>query len=322
VSDHLVSEQNLSQKPESTEGPGGRAATSEAMGWRAWVLALRPKTLTAALVPVVAATALVKFEGHAVLWWISIFALLSATFIQIGTNLVNDALDFKKGADTEKRIGPQRVTQSGLLTHKQVMIGGMFCFVVAGLLGVPLVIQGGWPIVGIGLVSLFLGYAYTGGPFPLAYKGLGDLFVILFFGIIAVMGTHYLHTHTWSVSALVAGVQIGCLATVLIAINNMRDAPQDALVGKKTLAVRFGLTFARIEIMLLILIPYFLGYYWVYRNAFWVTVFPVVAFPLARRIVSGVNQNSPGPIYNRYLALAAGLHLSFGLLMSVALWLR
>ena len=294
----------------------------QATGAKPWFMALRPKTLTAALAPIIVATALVRFEGKPILWWVSICALLSSCFIQIGTNLFNDALDFEKGADTHTRIGPQRVTQSGLLTHKQVMVGGGICFLIAALLGVPLVMQGGWPIVAIGLVSLFLGYAYTGGPFPLAYKGLGDLFVIVFFGLVAVTGTYYLHTLEFSTTALVAGLQVGMLATVLIAINNLRDAPEDARCGKHTLAVRFGVGFARVEIAFLVIAPFLLGAFWGRTGAQSAAVLPIIAFPIARRVIAGVWKNAPSPIYNQFLAMGAGLQMLFAILLAIGLWLR
>jgi 1,4-dihydroxy-2-naphthoate octaprenyltransferase len=203
------------------------------------------------------------------------------------------------------------------------MAGALVCFAIAMLLGIPLVIQGGWAIVLIGVVSLFLGYSYTGGPFPLAYLGLGDLFVILFFGIIAVMGTVFLHAHEWMMPALVAGLQVGFLATVLIAINNLRDAPQDILVNKKTLAVRFGVTFARLEIMMLVLGPFALGgVYWILNGATWAAVLPLISLPLARKLLHGVFTNEPSPIYNKFLAMAAGLQILFGVMLSVGLWLR
>lgn len=292
-------------------------------GFKPWLLALRPKTLTAAVVPVAVATALVKAEGHAVLWWVSVCALLSAVFIQIGTNLVNDAIDFQKGADTEKRIGPRRVTQSGLLSSKQVMFGAMMSFLVALLLGLPLVLEGGWPIVAIGLVSLFLGYSYTGGPFPLAYLGLGDLFVILFFGLVAVMGTVFIHAHVWTWGGVIAGLQVGFLATALIAINNLRDAPQDTLVNKKTLAVRFGVRFARYEILLLVFAPFVMGaIYWARIGAMWAAALPALALPIARRLAQGVFAHDPSPVYNKFLAMAAALQLLFGLALTIGLWLR
>jgi 1,4-dihydroxy-2-naphthoate polyprenyltransferase len=284
-----------------------------------WLMALRPKTLSAAIVPVLVGTALVRYEGGEIIWWVSICALLSALLIQIGTNFVNDAVDFRKGADTAERIGPQRVTQSGLLTYKQVMFGAGVCFGLAFALGIPLVFQGGWPIVLIGLVSLALGYAYTGGPFPLAYLGLGDLFVILFFGLIAVGGTFFLHTHTWSLSAIVAGLQVGSLATVLIAINNLRDAPQDAKVGKMTLAVRLGLRMARVEILILTLLPFALGLYWALQGHPNLGVLPMVALPLARRILFGVFKSEPSPIYNQYLAMAGAMQILFGVALAYAL---
>ncbi len=289
------------------------------MNWTPWFLALRPKTLTAAVVPVMAATALVAADGHDVMWWISAFAVLSALFIQIGTNLVNDALDFKNGADNARRVGPKRVTQSGLLTPRQVMLGALICFIVALSLGIPLVMQGGWPIVCVGLISLFCGYAYTGGPYPLAYRGLGDLFVIIFFGLVATLGTYYLHTGFVTLSGLIAGLQIGLLATVLIAINNLRDATTDKEVGKKTLAVRFGEDFARAEILLLSFSPFLIGFYWLKHDALMAGTLPLLLLPLALLINKGVQTQSPGAGYNKFLAQGAALHLFFGVLLTVGL---
>ncbi len=289
---------------------------------KSWFMALRPKTLTASVVPVLVATGLAHAEGHETLWWVSVFAVLSAMFIQIGTNLVNDAIDFHKGADTETRIGPQRVTQSGVLTHKQVMFGAMFSFITALCLGIPLVVQGGAPIVAIGLMSLALGYSYTGGPFPLAYLGLGDLFVILFFGLIAVSGTYLLHTGTITTSALVAGLQVGCLATVMIAVNNLRDSPQDKLVDKKTLAVRFGVTFSRIEIAMMVMVPFCLQTYWLFNGYVWAAGLPFVILPLGLKLIRGVATTAPSPIYNRFLGMGAGLQIGFGLLFAIGLWIK
>jgi len=289
---------------------------------KAWLLALRPKTLTAAIVPVAVASALVVAERFDFKPALSICALLSAIFIQIGTNFINDAIDFKKGADDEKRIGPTRVTQSGMLSHKAVMTGGFMCFLIAALLGIPLVIAGGWPIVIIGLLSLLCGYIYTGGPFPLAYVGLGDLFVIVFFGIVAVAGTFYLHATTLTAGALVAGVQIGMLSTVLIAVNNLRDAPLDKLVGKKTLAVRFGIKFARFEICALAFTPFLLGMYWVFEGHLMATILPIFSFPLARNLVTKIFTTEPSPLYNKFLAQSAAVHLLFGVLLAIGLLIK
>lgn len=285
-----------------------------------WILALRPKTLTAALVPILVATALVQATGNPVKWWISAFALIASFFIQIATNLINDAIDFDKGADTESRTGPNRVTQSGLISRHQVMTGAVIFLAAALALGVPLVMEGGWPIAAIGIASLALAYGYTGGPFPLAYIGLGDLFVILFFGVIGVMGTFYLHTGQWSEVAAVAGVQVGFLATVLIAINNLRDSPEDAKVGKKTLAVRFGARFSKIEITILCYAPFLMGMVYENRGWIWAAYAPLIAVPLVSRLVRRIWQADPGPVMNRFLTMAAALHLLFGLALASGLW--
>jgi 1,4-dihydroxy-2-naphthoate octaprenyltransferase len=197
------------------------------------------------------------------------------------------------------------------------MVMGGVCFSLALVLGIPLVISGGWVILAIGLVSLLMGYAYTGGPYPLAYRGLGDIFVIIFFGWVAVGGMVYLHCHTYTWHAWVAGTQVGCLATVLIAINNLRDHKGDRDVGKLTLAVRFGAGFARFEIGCLLLVPIFLSLYW-YGQGFWFAAgLPLMLVPLVVKILVGVWRNSPGLVYNSFLAQAALLHLLFGIFLAI-----
>jgi len=281
------------------------------------LLAFRPKTLTAALVPCFAATALTKALQLPVDTAVLVYALVAACFIQIGTNLVNDAVDFKKGADTEKRIGPQRITQAGILTAGQVMALGTLCFAVAVLCGVPLVLKGGWVIVAIGIASVAMGYSYTAGPFPLAYLGLGDLFVILFFGLIAVLGMVFLHGGTWPQEAWILGLQIGFHATVLIAINNLRDVHGDKLVNKKTLAVRMGVPFARYEIAFFAFAPFVLNLYWLLHGFTWAALLPLLALPLAIKIAKNVFSTEPSPAYNKFLGQSAGLHLVFGLLLAL-----
>lgn len=279
-----------------------------------WILAARPKTLSASVVPILATIGLVHAEGHSLQAWIIVCALLSSFCIQIGTNFVNDAMDFKKGADNEKRIGPMRVTQQGHFTFKQVMWMATAFFVMSMILGIPLVIHGGWPIVIIGLISVMMGYAYTSGPFPLAYRGLGDLFVIIFFGLVAVGGLYYLLVGQYSNSAVIVGLQIGFLSTVLIAINNLRDIHTDKEVGKRTLAVRLGLTGGRIWIAFLIVAPFITGYYWLFQNRFWMYVLPLFSFPLGLAIMKRIFKTEPSPVYNKYLALAALYSLLFSVL--------
>ncbi len=285
-----------------------------------WLMASRPKTLTASFAPVFVATMLALANTGQVDWLLSLYAFMAAVFIQMGTNLINDALDFKKGADTKHRLGPVRVTQSGLLTYTQVLSGGIVCFVTALLFGIPLVINGGWPFVWLLGVSVVCGYAYTGGPFPLAYKGLGDVFVLLFFGLIATVAVYYLQTATVDVDAFVAGLQIGFLATVMIAINNLRDVKGDAKAKKRTLPVRFGVAFGKWEIYTLISLTFILNVYWIAKGYFWAGNLPFGLIPTALMIVKGVQKEVPGVKYNQFLVMAAFLQIAFALLLGLGFW--
>jgi len=281
--------------------------------FQSWVLAARPKTLSAAVVPVLATIGLVHSLNMSIQWWIIAFALLSSFCIQIGTNFVNDAMDFKKGADNEKRLGPMRVTQQKIFTFKQVMLMATGFFALAMVFGVPLVIHGGWPIVVIGLLSVLMGYAYTSGPVPLAYFGLGDLFVIIFFGLVAVGGLFYLQTGTYTMDAFVLGLQIGFLSTILIAINNLRDIHTDKEVNKKTLAVRLGVTGAKIWIIFLVVAPFLLGYYWLNQQKYWLYILPTMSLPLGLSVVKKIISTAPSAEYNNFLAKSAAYGMIFSL---------
>lgn len=287
-----------------------------------WFLASRPKTLTAGVMPVVVGTALASSVLRAVdvsiHWHLSLCALACAILIQIGTNLINDAKDYENGVDTSERIGPLRVTQSGLLSSVQVMAGGLICFVLATLISIPLVIAGGWPIVILGVMSLLCGYGYTGGPFPLAYAGVGDIFVIFFFGLAAVSGVFFLQTGRLSLPAALAGLQLGFLSTVLIAVNNLRDVESDRISDKKTLAVRFGLTFARFEITLLALLPIVLQADFALITGQRSLALPLLSLPIALLLIINIWRTPPSRYYNRFLAQAAMLHLVFGILLSAS----
>jgi 1,4-dihydroxy-2-naphthoate octaprenyltransferase len=240
--------------------------------------------------------------------------LASALSIQIATNLFNDAIDARKGADTERRLGPVRVTASGRIPAAAVLRAAVAACVLAALCGLPLVLARGPVILGIGLVSLLLTYGYTGGPVPLAYRGLGELFVIAFFGFAATAGSYFVQTGAWpGTSGWIAGFQVGLLATVLIAINNLRDRDEDATTGKRTLAVRFGIAFARGEIAACGLLPYVLGpLAWPDRP--WAAWLPAAGLPLAAAVVVGVFRQPPGPSFNRWLALG-GMHLVLWMLL-------
>ena len=276
---------------------------------RAWLLASRPKTLAAAVAPVVIGTALVLRERLPVDWRLAACALLGAVFIQIGTNFVNDALDFRKGADTSDRLGPLRVTQAGLLDAEAVLRGAYVCFAIAALFGIPLILHGGWPLLVIGVSSIVAAYAYTGGPYPLAYHGLGELFVLVFFGLVAVGGTYFVLTLRYSAAAALAGIAAGSLAVVLLAINNLRDIENDRRAGKRTVAVRIGERGARMEIAAALLIPY--AAVTAIGDARLLLV--ALSLPLAIVLIARVHRTT-GAALNRSLALAGALQWAFSLL--------
>ena len=212
----------------------------------AWLQAARPKTLTAAAAPVLVGAGLAEAHGiFALLPAVAAFA--GAIFIQIGTNFANDYYDFVRGGDTPDRVGPVRVTQAGLIPPEHVWWGMVAVLAAAATVGVYLVFVGGWPIVWIGLASLFCAVAYTGGPYPLAYRGLGDPFVFVFFGLIAVGGTYWVQALTIPGDVLLAGAGVGALSTALLVANNVRDLETDSAAGKRTLAVRLGRNVSRVE---------------------------------------------------------------------------
>ena len=211
------------------------------MNIQAWWIAFRPKTLIVSIAPVALGLALADHNGNFTSVLIGILTLCAAVLIQIGTNLINDVYDFLSGADTDNRLGPARAVQSGLLPVRKVKLGAYVCFLMALLIGAYLVYEGGIPILLIGSFALISGYCYTAGPYPLGYNGFGDLFVFIFFGLIATPGTYYLQTNIlFDINAILIGSAIGFLAVAVLCVNNIRDINSDKKVGKKTLAVRFG----------------------------------------------------------------------------------
>ena len=284
--------------------------------WKSWLLALRPKTLGAGTAPVLIGTAM-AFEtgkGHMLA---AIAALAGALLIQIGTNLSNDYFDYVKGADTEERLGPLRASQAGWIKPEIIFRSSLFVFATAVLIGIFLVWRGGWPIVMIGTISVISGILYTGGPYPLAYNGLGEIFVLIFFGPVATLGTYYVQTLEFSSEVFIAGLAPGLFSTALLAVNNLRDISTDQKVQKKTLAVQFGSRFARIEYIFCIigalLIPMILVYihqkYW-FSLAACLSVIPIV--PALQGIISG----DSGEILNETLAKTGKILLIFSILFS------
>lgn len=289
------------------------------MSIKPWILAVRPKTLPAAIVPVWvgAAPALLGGSTAPGSWFLFWCTLGSCVSIQIATNLFNDAIDHRKGADTENRLGPTRVTSSGLLSPRTVMFGALaFCF-FAAVISIPMVVARGWPVIAIGLVSLYFAYGYTGGPFPLAYRGMGELFVILFFGFVAVLGSWFVQSGQIGGEGMwVLALQCGFYSCVLIAINNLRDRVEDAGTGKRTLAVRFGERFAKGEIALFCLVPVVLGSLQkVEPISQLIQQGPMLIVGLIITVL--VFRTPPGPVYNRFLALGAVQLILFAVLQSV-----
>jgi 1,4-dihydroxy-2-naphthoate octaprenyltransferase len=248
-------------------------------------------------------------------------ALVAAVLIQIGTNFANDYFDFQKGADTVARLGPARVTQSGLIPAYAVRWATALTFGLAALVGLYLVVVGGWPILLIGLLSIAAGVLYTGGPWPLGYHGLGDLFVFVFFGLVAVVGSAYLQLGAVSARAAWAALPVACLVTAILVVNNLRDIETDRQAGKHTLAVRLGRGGTRLEYVLLLAAAYLtplLGWLASFVSGwFWL---PWLTLPLALKVQRVVAREAGRPL-NAALKGTAQLHLAFGLLFAVSLWL-
>lgn len=287
--------------------------------WRAWLLATRPKTLTAGLIPVAVGTGLAL--GHGAFRALpALAALVGALLIQIGTNLTNDYYDFKRGADTHERLGPMRVTQSGLIAPAAVLAGALGCFGLAVVVGTYLVHVGGWPIVAIGLAAVLSGYAYTGGPFPLGYHGLGDVFVFVFFGLVAVGGTYFVQAGGLTPGVWPAAAAVGAMGTEILIANNLRDAGTDIKAGKRTLVVRFGMAAGRAEYLVMLGISYAMPAVLFAMHAAGPWVFlsyaslPFAVAPL--RMILKESGAALGPA----LGASARLQLVFGLLLSLGLW--
>jgi 1,4-dihydroxy-2-naphthoate octaprenyltransferase len=285
------------------------------------VVAARLPTLTAAVTPVVVGTAAAARAGgvHPLP---AIAALIVAVCIQVGTNFSNDAFDFLRGADTPDRRGPTRATQSGLLSPRQVLTGAYLCFALAGLAGGYFVVLYGWPVLAAGLLAIASGLGYTGGPWPIAYHGLGEVFVFAFFGVMAVVGSAYVQVGRLIPLAVAASVPVGLLATAILILNNLRDIETDGAAGKRTLPVRVGASATR-ALYLVCLIgagvaPAALRGAGLVGRGFWL---PWLALPPMLALARTALGSRDAPALNRALAQTARLHLLFGSLLAASfLW--
>ena len=253
-------------------------------------------------------------------WLASLVALLCAFLIQIGTNFANDYYDFIKGADTEERIGFTRATAAGLVTPKQMLTATITVMGIAFLLGLYLVWHGGWVILLIGVLSLLFGIAYTGGPFPLGYNGLGDLFVFIFFGIIAVMGSYYVNALAWSEASFWASLAVGALSVNILVINNLRDVEQDRVAGKRTLGVLIGENALRWEYTLMLLLAFAIPPHFYFRLAYGAAVFtPFLTLPFALILLKNVWTEEDKRALNTVLERTAQYLFLFGLLFGIGI---
>ena len=282
-----------------------------------WWAAIRPSTLWAGATPVLVGSAL-AFADHQLALGPAVGALVGALLIQIATNLFNDYEDCRKGADTDERLGPARATQRGWLSPSDILTGVKLSLALAFVVGIYLVSVGGWPIVVLGLASLVCAVAYTGGPFPLAYLGLGDVFVMAFFGVGAVCGTYYLQSLTVTPDAVIASVAVGALATAILVVNNLRDRHTDAVVGKRTLAVRLGASFSRVQYVLLVVVAFALPVIWGIGQQRITWVVACGAAPMAVFEIRGVLMRD-GADLNEHLGGTARLGLVHGILLSAGM---
>ncbi len=277
------------------------------------------RTLPAAIAPVLVGTSLALGDGtfHPLAF---VAALLGAILIQVGTNLSNDYSDARRGADTDDRLGPVRVTAGGLVPPRQVLIATAVSFGLAVLCGIYLIVVAGWVLLAIGAASIIAGILYTGGPRPYGYEGLGELFVFLFFGVVAVTGSYYVQIQHLTWQAFVASVPVGLIAAGILIVNNVRDIDTDRRANKRTLAVRMGRERTRVFYAVVLATAYVALIPLVFGLTAWVLL-PLLSIPLALRLVALVRRRTDGPSLNGALARTGMLQLVFCLLLSAGILL-
>jgi 1,4-dihydroxy-2-naphthoate octaprenyltransferase len=288
---------------------------------RLWLVAARPRTLPAAVAPVLVGTALARTEGT--FHWVRFAcALVGSVFIQIGTNLANDYSDARRGADTEDRLGPVRVTAGGLMPPRRVLVGTWVAFAIAVAAGTYLVAVAGWELLLVGAASIAAGVLYTGGPRPYGYEGLGELFVFLFFGVVAVVGSYYVQVEELEWEAFALSVPVGLLASAILVVNNVRDVDTDRRAGKMTLAVRLGrLRARRLYAAMLVLAFVAPAVVWAAGGLSAWILLALLALPLAPPLVRTVGTRTDGASLNGALAGTGRLLAVYSLLLSAGILL-
>ncbi|MBM3666279.1 MAG: 1,4-dihydroxy-2-naphthoate polyprenyltransferase [Actinobacteria bacterium] len=288
---------------------------------RIWLAASRPRTLPAAVAPVLVGTACAVAQvGELPRLGAALAALAGSIFIQIGTNLANDYSDAKRGADTADRLGPVRVTASGLAAPQRVLTATWVAFGIAAACGVYLATVAGWVIIAIGVVSILAGVLYTGGPRPYGYAGLGELFVFLFFGLVAVNGSYYVQLERLDLLPIGLSVGVGALATAILVVNNVRDIATDERAGKLTLAVRIGRERARRLYLALLVVAYLaLTVTLAADGGPWAAMLGALSAPLAIKPLRSVQTRTDGPALNGALAGTGSLLGAYSLLVAAGL---
>jgi 1,4-dihydroxy-2-naphthoate octaprenyltransferase len=289
---------------------------------RIWLMAARPRTLPAAVAPVLVGTALAQALDSVFHPLRFVCALLGAIFIQVGTNLSNDYSDARRGADTEDRLGPVRVTAGGLVPPRQVLIATYISFALAVLAGVYLIVVAGWELLLVGAASILAGVLYTGGPRPYGYEGLGELFVFLFFGLVAVTGSYFVQAERLPWEAFALAVPVGLIAAAILVVNNVRDLETDRRAGKRTLAVRMGRARTRVLYAVMVYGAFLLApvTWWFGPFRAWMLL-ALLALPLAAPVVRNVRNHVDGPALNRALGDTGRLQLAFCVLLCAGLLL-
>lgn len=284
-----------------------------------WVEAARPKTLAAAFVPVLVGSS-IAYNHNTFDWLPSLVALLCAFLIQIGTNFANDYFDYVKGADTEERVGFKRATSEGLISADEMKLATVYTMALAFLFGLYLVWHAGWVILALGIASLVFGVLYTGGPFPLGYNGLGDLFVFIFFGIVAVMGTYYVNALEWSTTSFFASLAVGALSVNILVVNNLRDVEQDGPAGKNTLGVLLGEDALRWEYLLMLILAFSVPFYMYFHLSYAFNIFlPLLSFPFALNLLKVIWTETEKSKLNKTLEHTAQYMTLFGILLSTGI---
>ncbi|MBU0561354.1 MAG: 1,4-dihydroxy-2-naphthoate polyprenyltransferase [Bacteroidetes bacterium] len=283
---------------------------------RAWILASRPKTLLASVVPVLVGTSAAYGEGYFNLL-AALVALICSLLIQVGTNFVNDLYDFLKGTDNETRLGPIRALASGAISVNEMRLGIFITFALTFIIGLYLVSVAGTAILVVGVVSILAGITYTAGPFPLAYNGLGDVFVFIFFGFVGTLGSYYVQTLQLNSVVFLASIPVGALITNILIVNNYRDIAGDKASGKVTLAVKFGESFTQFQFTFFVIISYLVPIIiYVFFTQRLVILLPLLTFPIALKSIKMIF-SLRGTALNNTLELSAKLSSIYGVLFSV-----